>query len=54
MQQNLCLDKTYHSKEVEQEIIKVGYKQYIRHRRKEKKIHKRYHAAKRWVVERTN
>ncbi|HSF52090.1 MAG TPA: transposase [Nitrososphaeraceae archaeon] len=31
--QNLCLDKAYHSKEVEQEIIKRGYIPHIRHRR---------------------
>ena len=30
--QNLCLDKAYHSKEVEQEIIKRGYNPHIRHR----------------------
>ena len=35
--ENLCLDKAYHSKEVEQEIIKRGYIAHIRHRR-EKKI----------------
>ena len=34
--QNLCLDKAYHSKEVEQEIIKRGYIPHIRHRREEK------------------
>jgi IS5 family transposase len=33
--QNLCLDKAYHSKEVEQEIIKRGYIPHIRHRREE-------------------
>ena len=27
--QNLCLDKAYHSKEIEQEIIKRGYIPYI-------------------------
>src|SRR5215217_6590669 len=31
--QNLCLDKAYHSKEVEQEIVKRGYIPHIRHRR---------------------
>ena len=36
MKQNLCLDKAYHSKEVEQEIIKRGYNPHIRHRREEK------------------
>jgi transposase len=51
--QNLCLDKAYHSKEVEQEIIKRGYIPHIRHRREEKKICKKY-PARRWVVERTN
>lgn len=51
--QNLCLDKAYHSKEVEQEIIKRGYIPHIRHRREEKLLHKK-HPARRWVVERTN
>src|SRR5680860_1062748 len=31
--QNLCLDKAYHSKDVEQEIINRGYIPHIRHRR---------------------
>ncbi|HET7643270.1 MAG TPA: hypothetical protein VFK40_07165, partial [Nitrososphaeraceae archaeon] len=35
--QNLCLDKAYHSKEVEQEIIKIGYNSHIRHKREEEK-----------------
>ena len=35
--QNLCLDKAYHSNEVEQEIIKRRYIPHIRHRREEKK-----------------
>jgi putative transposase len=53
--QNLCLDKAYHSKEVEQEIIKRGYIPHIRHRREEKKLlHRKKHPARRWVVERTN
>ena len=52
--QNLCLDKAYHSKDVEQEIIKRGYISHIRHRREEKQFNKRPHAARRWVVERTN
>ena len=51
--QNLCLDKAYHSKDVEQEIIKRGYIPHIRHRREEKK-HNNRHPARRWVVERTN
>src|SRR5215211_5654223 len=51
--QNLCLDKAYHSKEVEQEIVKRGYILHIRHRREEKKLIKK-HLARRWVVERTN
>ena len=33
--QNLCLDKAYHSKEVEQEIFNRGYIPHIRHRREE-------------------
>ena len=53
--QNLCLDKAYHSKEVEQEIINRGYIPHIRHRREEEKLFHRTHpAARRWVVERTN
>ena len=52
--QNLCLDKAYHSKEVEQEIIKRGYIPHIRHRREEEKLFHRTHPARRWVVERTN
>src|SRR5215216_3076906 len=51
--QNLFLDKAYHSKEVEQEIVKRGYIPHIRHRREEKKLIKK-HPARRWVVERTN
>ena len=51
--QNLCLDKAYHSKDVEQEIIKRGYIPHIRHRREEKK-HNNRHPTRRWVVERTN
>jgi putative transposase len=51
--QNLCLDKAYHSNEVEQEIIKRGYIPHIRHRREEKLLHRKY-PARRWVVERTN
>ena len=52
--QNLCLDKAYHSKEVEQEIIKRGYIPHIRHRREEERIFHRKHPARRWVIERTN
>lgn len=52
--QNLCLDKAYHSKEVEQEIIKRGYIPHIRHRREEERIFHRKHPTRRWVVERTN
>jgi transposase len=51
--QNLCLDKAYHSKEVEQEIIKRGYIPHIRHRREKNKNNNK-HPARRWVVERTN
>ena len=35
--QNLCLDKAYHSKEVEQEIIKRGYIPHIRYRRERRR-----------------
>ncbi len=52
--QNLCLDKAYHSKEVEQEIINRGYIPHIRHRREEEKLSHRKHPARRWIVERTN
>jgi transposase len=52
--QNLCLDKAYHSKEVEQEIIKRGYISHIRHRREEERIFHRKHPTRRLVVERTN
>jgi putative transposase len=52
--QNLCLDKAYHSQELEQEIVNRGYIPHIRHRREEKKLNKRHPAARRWVVERTN
>ena len=52
--QNLCLDKAYHSKEVEQEIIKRGYIPHIRHRREEIIFCRKKHPARRWVVERTN
>jgi transposase len=51
--QNLSVDKAYHSKEVEQEIIKRGYISHIRHRREERIFHRKY-PARRWVVERTN
>ncbi|HSF00813.1 MAG TPA: IS5 family transposase [Nitrososphaeraceae archaeon] len=51
--QNLCLDKAYHSKEIEQEITKRGYIPHIRHRREGKNLNKR-HPARRWVIERTN
>jgi putative transposase len=51
--QNLCLDKAYHSKEVEQEMIKRRYIPHIRHRR-EKNENNKKHPARRWVVERTN
>jgi putative transposase len=53
--QNLCLDKAYHSKDVEQEIIKRGYIPHIRYRREEEeKLFHRKHPVRRWVVERTN
>src|SRR5215203_3139226 len=51
--QNLCLDKAYHSKDLEQEIIKREYIPHIRHRREEKQFKKKY-PSRRWVVERTN
>jgi transposase len=51
--QNLCVDKAYHSKEIEQEIVKRGYIPHIRYRREEQ-IFRRKHPLRRWVVERTN
>ena len=51
--QNLCLDKAYHSKEIEQEIIKRGYIPHIRYRREEQIFHRK-HPLRRWVVESTN
>ena len=47
--QNLCLDKAYHSKEIEQEIIKRGYIPHIRHRQEER-IFRTKHPSRRWVV----
>ncbi|HET7644763.1 MAG TPA: IS5 family transposase [Nitrososphaeraceae archaeon] len=53
--QNLCLDKAYHSKEIEQKIIKRGYISHIRHRIEEIIFCRKKHLARRrWVVERTN
>jgi transposase len=52
--QNICLDKAYHSQEIEQEIFKRGYIPHIRHRREEEKKHNNRCPARRWVVERTN
>ena len=53
--QNLCLDKAYHLKELEQELVKRGYTPQIRHRREEIIFcSKKKHPARRWVVERTN
>ncbi len=45
----------YHSKEVEQEIIKRGYIPYIRNRREQEKVSgKKYHTAKILNVEGKN
>jgi len=53
--QNLCLDKAYYSKEIEQEIINRGYIPHIRQRREEEnKLFHKKHPARRWVVERIN
>lgn len=51
--QNLCLDKAYHSKEIEQEIVKRRYIPHMRYRREEISFHRK-HQTRRWVVERTN
>ncbi len=56
--QNLCVDKAYHSKEIEQEIIKrerIYSIPHMRHRRGEERVfHRKHPAVRRWVVERTN
>jgi putative transposase len=52
--QNLCLDKAYHSKEIEQEIVKRRYIPHIRHRREEETKQNKKYPARRWFVERTN
>jgi hypothetical protein len=44
--QNLCVDKAYHSKEIEQEIMKRGYIPYIRHRREERIFHRKTSSKK--------
>ena len=44
--QNLCLDKTYHSQKIEQEIIRRGYISHVLHRR-EKKVSDKIYPAKR-------
>ena len=49
--QNLCLDKTYHYNEIEQEIIKRGYIPHIWHRREEEKKQNKKYLARRWVIE---
>jgi hypothetical protein len=46
------LIRTYHFKEVEQEITKRGYVPHIRHRREEEKKIRKQYPARRWVVER--
>jgi hypothetical protein len=46
------LIRTYHSKEVKQEITKRGYVPHIRHRREEEKKIRKQYPARRWVVER--
>ena len=44
--QNLSLDKAYHSKEIEQEIVKRGYIPHIRHRREERIFYRKYPARR--------
>ena len=46
MKHNLCLDKAYHSKDVEQEIIKRGYIPHIRYRREEQIFYRKYPARR--------
>lgn len=67
LQQHLCLDKGYNSKQEEQELIKRGYVLHIPRKKKKGKEeeedeyeeinaisnHQKY-SPKRWVVERTN
>jgi putative transposase len=48
--QNLCVDKAYHSKEIEQEIVKRGYIPHIRYRREEQ-IFRRKYPLRLWVVD---
>ena len=52
----ICLDKAYHSNEVEQEMIKRGYNSHIRHRREEIIFCRKKHTAKKKMGrrERTN
>ena len=45
--QNLCLDKAYHSIEVEREIVKREYIPHIRHRKEEKKKRTKKHPTRR-------
>ena len=57
--ENLCLDKRYDFQEIENDVIKKGYRPNIRHRGEQSVIRIRdgnhdYHAKRRWVVERTN
>jgi putative transposase len=53
--QNLCLDKGYDFREIENEVITRGYLPNIRHRG-ERSITKsgKHNTRRRWVVERTN
>lgn len=51
---NLCLDKGYDFKDVEQEIRKRNIKPHIRRRGENPLIGKFQGKARRWVVERTN
>jgi transposase len=59
---HICLDRSYQSKPIEQEIIKRSYVPHIPYKRKrgqmrKEKIHQKIYSTsknKRWVVERTN
>jgi transposase len=54
--QNLCLDKGYDFREIENSVIKKGYLPHIRHRGERVVItnHFYHKHSRRWVVERTN
>ena len=44
--QKMCVDKPYHSKGIEQEIVKRGYIPHIRHRKEEQIFHRKTSCSK--------